>query len=332
MDGVAAEERTLSQREIDALLSSLATGASEARRPKGDNLKRYDFRSPARFSKEQMRTLKLVFEDFSRQLSSLLSVLLRCDVKARFVYLEQSNGREVIGMLDTERTSMVNVLRLAPLPGRALLIMGVELVCILVERVLGGRSSTPVDKGREITNIEIALMEAVMRYVNRGLETAWSKVVDIKPVLESSTVDLEMVQGALGDEIIFIAMVEVHVENATGMLSFLMPLSLLHPIAPALRPHLIMTHEQEEEGRGHDHAQVVHQLQRALVPVAVTLGGARLTFRDLLQLQPGDVIPLDRGVDEDLSVSVNGRGKFYCRPGLKGKRLAVSVTGTMEAD
>ncbi len=332
MDGVAAEERTLSQREIDALLSSLATGVPQAKRPKDDNLKRYDFRSPARFSKEQMRTLKLVFEDFSRQLSSLLSVLLRCDVKARFVYLEQSTGREVMGMLDTERASMVNVLRLAPLPGRALLIMGVELVCILVERVLGGRSSTPVDKGREITNIEIALMEAVMRYVNRGLETAWSKVVEIKPVLESSTVDLEMVQGALGDEIIFVAMVEIHVESASGMLSFLMPLSLLHPIAPALRPHLIMTHEQEDEERGEDHALLVSQLQRTRIPVSVTLGTARLAFRDLLQLQPGDVIPLDRGVDEDLTVNVNGRIKFRCRPGLRGKRLAVGVTGVAEED
>jgi len=332
MDGVAAEERTLSQREIDALLSSLATGVPQAKRPKDDNLKRYDFRSPARFSKEQMRTLKLVFEDFSRQLSSLLSVLLRCDVKARFVYLEQSTGREVMGMLDTERASMVNVLRLAPLPGRALLIMGVELVCILVERVLGGRSSTPVDKGREITNIEIALMEAVMRYVNRGLETAWSKVVEVKPVLESSTVDLEMVQGALGDEIIFVAMVEIHVESASGMLSFLMPLSLLHPIAPALRPHLIMTHEQEDEERGEDHALLVSQLQRTRIPVSVTLGTARLAFRDLLQLQPGDVIPLDRGVDEDLTVNVNGRIKFRCRPGLRGKRLAVGVTGVAEED
>jgi flagellar motor switch protein FliM len=259
-------------------------------------------------------------------------VLLRCDVKARFVYLEQSTGREVMGMLDTERASMVNVLRLAPLPGRALLIMGVELVCILVERVLGGRSSTPVDKGREITNIEIALMEAVMRYVNRGLETAWSKVVEVKPVLESSTVDLEMVQGALGDEIIFVAMVEIHVESASGMLSFLMPLSLLHPIAPALRPHLIMTHEQEDEERGEDHALLVSQLQRTRIPVSVTLGTARLAFRDLLQLQPGDVIPLDRGVDEDLTVNVNGRIKFRCRPGLRGKRLAVGVTGVAEED
>lgn len=332
MDAVAAEERTLSQREIDALLSSLTAGVPQARRSKGDNLKRYDFRSPARFSKEQMRTLKLVFEDFARQLSSLLSVLLRSEVKARFVYLEQSTGREVTGMLDAERSSVVNVLRLAPLPGRALLIMGVELVCILVERVLGGRSTTPVDKGREITNIELALMEAVMRYVNRGLETAWSKVVEIKPVLESSTVDLEMVQGALGDEIIFAAMIEIHVESATGMLTFLMPLSLLHPIAPALRPHLIMSHEQEDETRGHDHALVVNQLQRTRVPISVTLGAARLTFRDLLQLQPGDVIPLDRGVDEDLAVNVNGRPKFWCRPGLKGKRLAVSVTGSTEED
>lgn len=81
MDGVAAEERTLSQREIDALLSSLATGVPQAKRPKDDNLKRYDFRSPARFSKEQMRTLKLVFEDFSG--SSAHCYRCSCDATSR---------------------------------------------------------------------------------------------------------------------------------------------------------------------------------------------------------------------------------------------------------
>lgn len=332
MDAVATDQRSLSQREIDALLNSLTADSPQEKRPKEDHLKRYDFRSPARFSKEQMRTLKLVFEEFARQLSSLFSVLLRSDVKARFVYLEQSTGHDVVGMLDTDRASVVNVMRLAPLPGRALLIMGVELVCILVERVLGGRTTTAVDKSREITNIELALMEAVMRYVNRGLETAWSKVVEIKPVLESSTVDLEMVQGALGDEIIFAAMIEIHVDNATGMLTFLMPLSLLHPIAPALRPHLIMTHEQEDEGHGKDHALVVSQLQRTRVPVSVTLGDARLTFKDVLELQAGDVIPLDREIDQDLLLNVNGHPKFRCRPGLRGRKMAVSVTSTIDED
>ncbi len=332
MDPVSAENRTLSQREIDALLDTLTAGAPQAKQAEEDGHKRYNFRSPARFSKEQMRTLKLVFEDFARQVSSLLSVLLRSDVRARFVYLEQSSGRDVVGMLDTERSSVVNVLRLTPLPGRALLIMGVELVCMLVERVLGGHSTTPIDKNREITNIELALMEAVMRYVNRGLEIAWSKVAEIKPVLESSTVDLEMVQGALGDEVIFVAMIEIHVEDASGMLTFLMPFSLLYPIASDLRPHLIMTHEQETETQGQEQAMVVHQLQRAPVPISVTLGSAQLTFRDLLELQPGDVIPLDRGVDEDLAVNVSGRHKFWCRPGLVGKRLAVSITGVVSED
>jgi len=70
----------------------------------------------------------------------------------------------------------------------------------------------------------------------------------------------------------------------------------------------------------------MQRLQQTVLPVAVTLGSARLSFRDLLQLQPGDVIPLDRGVDEDLAVSVNDRQKFWCRPGLKGRRLAVSIT------
>jgi len=90
-----------------------------------------------------------------------------------------------------------------------------------------------------------------------------------------------------------------------------------------------MTHEQETVNDGQGQALLVRQLQRTPVPISVTLGSARLSFRDLLQLQPGDVIPLDRGVDDDLPVNVNGRQKFWCRPGLVGKRMAVSVTGVL---
>ena len=331
------ESKTLSQREIDALLSALATdqpapepGAQRAR------LKQYDFRTPARFSREQMRTLRMIFEEFARQTSSVLAILLRTKVGARFVYLEQTAGEGLSNLLGDTRAVVVNLIRLAPLPGRALLILAGDLVWSLVERVLGSRSTTLYTKERDITDIELSLMEAVMRHVLRGLQAAWAKVIDVTPVLDSTSIDVEMVQTALADEVVLSAMLEIYIDEVTGSMAFLMPISMLNPIAPLLRPHLLaMQHEDDEEEKqgkpeSVEASPVFAQLRRAPLPVSVLLGEAEIWFRDLVQLQPGDVIRLDRAIDEDLEVHIAGQPRFLSQPGLKGNSLAVRITGPIE--
>lgn len=326
---MAEEHKVLSQREIDALLQSV--GATEApidaparpQRTGRAEYSRYDFTSPARFSREQMRTLRLVFEDFTRQTGSLLSILLRTEVEARFVHLEQTSGQALLAMLENSAGGIVNLIRMAPLPSRALLILEGPLVSILVDRVLGGSGTTRYAREREITDIEVSLMEAVIRHINRGLEAAWSKVVEIKPTYESSSLDIELVQTALGSEIVFAVLLEIHIGEVSGIMTFIMPLTLLQPIAQALRPHLLVMQHQEDS---REHTLPLESLHETPVPIAVELGQATLAFGDLLRLRPGDVIRLDRHVDEEMALTVNQKSKFLCRPGVKGRNLAVCIT------
>lgn len=321
------QQKVLSQREIDALLNSIGTieapeTPSDTRGPA-----RYDFRSPARFSREQMRTLRMVFEDLARQTSSLLSILLRTEVDVRFVHLEQTSGQSLLTMLEGSAGGVVNLIRMTPLPGRALLVLEGNLVYCFVDRVLGGPGTSTHPPEREITDIEIALMRVVMGHINRALEAAWAKVVQIKPTYESSSLDIELVQTALGNEIVFAALLEIHVSEVTGMMTFIMPLSLLQPIAQELRPHLLVMQHQEET---REQTLPVERLHPTPVLITVDLGEARLHFRDLLNLKTGDVICLNTPVDGELTVNVNGRPKFRARPGVKGRSLAVSITRRIE--
>jgi flagellar motor switch protein FliM len=322
---------TLSQHEIDALLSQVTQGSAPASEPQGarrGEASRYDFRSPARFSREQMRTLRLVYEDFARQCSSSLSVLLRSEVEVRLTHLEQSSGQSLSSMVGDASSAIVNLIHMAPLPGRALLIVEADLVAILVDRVLGGLGRPYIRRKREITDIERSLMEEVIRHMNRGLRTAWSKVTEVEPELESSSLDLEIIQSALGDEIVFAVLLEVLVNEVSGTMAFVLPLTLLQPIVGALRPHLlVMQHpEQEVEEDGRSAALT---LEQAPVPVTVLLGTADLTFGELLDLSPGDVLCLNVSVNDDLPVTVNDVTKFRCRPGTRGKQLAVYITDTV---
>jgi len=335
------ENKTLSQDQIEALLSTL--GASQpAVKEKviGAKLKTYDFRAPARFSVGQMRTLQTIFEGFARQTGSVLAILLRTKVEARLVYIEQTFGEGITSMLGETPAIVVNLIRLTPLPGRALLILASDLVGSLVERVLGSPGTTLQTMPREITDIELSLMEAVLRHILRGLRTAWAKVIEVSPVLDSTSVDAELLQTALADEVILSAMLEISIDKVAGAMVFLMPISMLSPIVPLLRPHLLDIRQDDDEEERVDKAEMrlkertamLAQLRRARLPISVLLGEAELGFRDLLQLQVGDVIRLNRAIDEDLEVHVAGQPRFVSQPGLRGRNLAVRITGLVPMD
>jgi len=335
------ESKTLTQDQIDALLSSLDASQPEAKsKDAGPKLKVYDFRAPARFSVGQMRTLQTIFEDFARQTSSILAILLRTKVGARLVYIEQTFGEGLTSMLGETPAIVVNLIRLAPLQGRALLILAGDLVGSLVERVLGAPGTTLQTAPREITDIELSLMEAVMRHILRGLRTAWGKVIEVSPVLDSTSVDVEQLQTALVDEVILSAMLEISIDEVTGSMLFLMPMSMLSSITPLLKPHLLGIQQDEDEEekvdrtemRDKERAAMLARLRRASLPISVLLGEANLGFRDLLQLQVGDVIRLNRAIDEDLEVHVAGQPRFISQPGLRGNTLAVRITGLVPLD
>ena len=83
----------LSQSEIDALLSALSTGELEAEDvPKDDDkhkVKLYDFKSPQKFSKEHIRTLELIHDNYARIISNYLTGQTRQNVKVKIETVEQ---------------------------------------------------------------------------------------------------------------------------------------------------------------------------------------------------------------------------------------------------
>lgn len=67
-------------------------------------------------------------------------------------------------------------------------------------------------------------------------------------------------------------------------------------------------------------------LERVAVPVRAQLGECEVTMREVLDLEVGDIIRLDRQVGDELTLYVGGMAKFRCAPGAEGKRLAVQIT------
>jgi flagellar motor switch protein FliM len=322
------KDKFLSQKEIDALLSALPKdGSLLPEEPRFTGSARvYDFRSPDKFSKEQIRTLQMIHDNFARQLGSHLSAYLRAPVQITCVHIEQGSFADFIQNIPTP--SLISVLNMAPLPGRVLLATDAVTATIAVDRLLGGFGHAP-EKTHEITDLEQTLMQGVMDYAIDGLQTAWKNVVSLRITLEEMALNAEFVQIALpSDAAVFLGF-EVKIHDTIGLMTLCIPYAVLKPIVSELSPHTWVAGEARESGVYRE-ALLAH-VKKISVNVRVLLGEVDVEFQELLSLQAGDVLPLNSVAGRPLPVLIGNQAKYKGQPGLSGKQMAIQImTGAEE--
>jgi len=324
-----SQEKTLSQKEIDALLAILPSDGTPLPNAEPDqfigNAKAYDFRSPDKFSKEQVRTLQMIHENFARRLTSSLSAFLRSTVSISLVHVEQ--GSFVDFLQNIPSPSPTTVFRFDPLPGRVMLAFDTDTAAIAIDRLMGGMGM-PIGDDHEITDIDQKLLENVVEYVADGIEEAWSNVIKISVKTVETTLNPEFAQVALpSDAAVFIGF-EVRIRELTGMMSICIPYSVLKPIVSELSPHTWVAGEARESGIYRDKLEA--HIRRTEVDVRTLLGEADVNFEEILQLQTGDVLVLDTHVQRALPVMVGEDKRFNGQPGTIGYQLAVQIVDVLE--
>jgi flagellar motor switch protein FliM len=323
MDGT----KPLSQQEIDALLAILPVDGSPL--PGDEFIEKpariYDFRSPDKFSKEQIRTLQMIHENFSRRFSSSLSVFLRAMVQIVCADIQQGSFADFL--MGFPSRSFIAVLRMDPLPGRVLLAMDAITSTVIIDRLLGGYGHAAASD-HLITDLEQSLLRGIVKYAVEALEDGWRNVITLSIAVEETTLSAEFVQVALPSDAAVFLTFETKVRDHNGMMSICLPYSVLKPIATELSPHAWVAGETRESS-GYREAMIKH-LKKAEVEVSVQLGEMAVDFEELLYLQVGDVLVLDSVAGRPLPVLIGKRKKYLAQPGLAGSHLAVQVMSVVE--
>jgi flagellar motor switch protein FliM len=336
----------LAQSEIDALLSgaiemdqkdggervNLAEmmnqpGDHEHPRPAGDgkkNIQTYNFWSPARFSKEQMRAVELVHEDLSERLTTSLPTFLRTNVRPHLVHMEQGRFHDFIK--DFPQNTLFHLISLAPLPGHMVLTMSANVSYLILEQRLGGKIEGRFTE-RSLTEIDQSLLRGLVEHMLGDMKGAWSKVASLEPSLEDSTVNQHWVQMIMGNERVILLTIELSIQGVTGMMSFFIPFNTLKPITNVLNPHIWIAGRKEQQQDPIVRQAAIQTMLKAVMPVKVILGNAELSLQDLLNLAVGDVIKLDKSIDTPLVVQVANKKQFYARVGRSRKNLGIQITG-----
>jgi flagellar motor switch protein FliM len=331
----------LTQAEIDALLAGaieiethegtdsvnlaeLMSQTAPAMKAQGTEKKvqAYNFWSPDRFSKDQMRAVELVYEDLTERMTTSMPSFLRVNLRPRLVHSEQ--GRFHDFLKDFPNNSLFHMITLAPLPGQTVLTISPDIAHQILEQRLGCKLES-TKRERPMTDIDQNLLRGLVEHMLNDLKAAWSKVAAIEPALEDSTVNQHWVQMMMGNERGMLLTFEMVLPGGTGTMNIYIPFSTLKPIANVLNPHIFITGRKERMQDPASRAAVYDNLAEVVLPVKVVLGNAQVSLDEVLHLSLGDVIKLDTNVGQDLIMQVADRTRFWVKVGKSRNHLAVQL-------
>ncbi|MFE8699084.1 flagellar motor switch protein FliM [Cytobacillus sp. FJAT-54145] len=320
----------LSQSEIDALLSALSTGEMDADELKKEQsekkVKVYDFKRALRFSKDQIRSLTRIHENFARLLTTFFSAQLRTYVQISVASADQIPYEEFIRSIP--KMTILNVFEVPPLDGRILMEVNPNIAYAMMDRMMGGRG-TSINKVDNLTEIETKIMSNTFERSFENLREAWSTIAEIDPMLTDFEVNPQFLQMVSPNETVVVISLNTTIGETSGMINICIPHVVLEPIIPKLSVHYWMQTEKKE--RKPQEIEVLEQrIHKADVPISVGLGSSEISIQDFLMLDVGDVIELNQQIDQPLTISVGDIPKFLGQPGKLNKKIAIQVLDTLK--
>ncbi|MGG3999119.1 flagellar motor switch protein FliM [Anoxybacillus kestanbolensis] len=322
----------LSQSEIDALLAALSAGEMDADELKKEEaekkVKVYDFKRALRFSKDQIRSLTRIHENFARLLTTFFSAQLRTYVQISVASADQLPYEEFIRSIP--KMTILTVFEVPPLDGRVLLEVNPNIAYAMLDRVLGGRGVS-LNKIENLTEIETKIMSNLFEKAFSNLREAWESVVDIDPMLIDFEVNPQFLQMVSPNETVVVISLNTQIGDTSGMINICIPHVVLEPIIPKLSVHYWMQ-TQKKAREPEEVATLQKRLKKTKVPMIAELGTSTISIQEFLQLSVGDVIQLDQTVRDPLVIKVGDVPKFIGQPGKMNKRLAIQILDVIKGE
>ena len=318
----------LSQNEIDSLLQALSSGELDADDyGSGDEVitKNYDFKRPAKFSKDHLRTLEIIFEHYCRLLSTNLPVYLRKNIQVNVVNSEAVTFSEFQTAL--ANPVLLGIVNFQPLGGSILIELAANLGFAMIDRMLGGQGN-PLEKSRDFSEIELSIIEKIMSTCVQLLREPWKNVLAINPVMERIETNPQFAQIIAPTEMISIVTINMKIGDVEGLMNICLPYFTLESIMDKLNTkYWFSTMQEVTEEEYQDHIETL--IRRVDMPIKAVLGTSSVSVNDFINLQVGDIIKLGSKVDNELSVYVGNLKKFKALPGASKEAYAVRITSVL---
>ncbi|MBZ4201737.1 MAG: flagellar motor switch protein FliM [Methylovulum sp.] len=311
----------LSQEEIDALLY----GVDEGEIPTDSNdsydksiVREYNFGSQERIIRGRMPTMEMVNERFTRLLRNSLFLFLRRSAEVFITGIQVKKFSEYV--LGLHVPTNLNIIRVAPLRGRALVVIESPLVFTLVENFFGGGGQFhPKMDGREYSATEMRVIKLVIDILFKDLKIAWKPVIELDFEYLGSETNPQFANIVSPAEIVVISALHIELEGGGGDINITMPYSMLEPI----RDLLVAISSDAGETDGSFQIGLRNELLRTEMEANCLLVEKNITLRDVMSFKKGDIIPFDMA--KTLTLDIGGVRVFDCKVGVSDGNYAVQI-------
>lgn len=321
----------LSQSQIDSLLSSLTSGNKEIEQPEqgaGKKIKDYDFRSPKLFTREQLKLLYSIYENYARILSSYITGILQTYTLVEIIEVEEQQYYEfnnalpdsvLMGVLDFAVKENSNEEDLV------LLDFSKDIGFCCIDRLLGG-TGKPLEADREYTEIELGILEHLMKGMVNLMKNVWLDYLEVAPRLMKLETNARILQGISADENVVIVVMSVMVNETQGKMNICVPAVTLDTMFK-----LKNAQSKRKERRGDQltdaqrRADIMREISESDLEITGILGTIDVLSKDLIDLEVGDIIKLNKHEKSMVELAVGDTIWFRGEMGSYNKKRAIAI-------
>lgn len=315
----------LSQQEIDALLNNKGTEQKvDVAQPQSTREAiPFDFRLPNRISKNQLRTIQNINENFAEMFGSYLMAKLQTIVTCNVTTVDQIYYSEYVLSVsnpaclftfDINHTDIKGILEFSP-----------EFALTLVDRLLGGNGKG-TKNSEVITPIEQKVLEVVNKKILQDLGKAWQIIGDYDFKLDKFEPDIDFVQITSQSESVLLITFEVHIGEETYMMNLCFATYAFDTILSKLSNQNLSSIRPVKYQGTTAHNILTDHLKKTMLSVEVEFGQSAISFNQLLNLKKGDVISLDTKIGDEIKVSVEKKHMYNAVSGVVNNHRAVKIT------
>jgi len=322
----------LSQDEINELIKALNTGEIDVQQyqttTQEKKVKLHDFKKPNKFAKDHLKTISIINENYARLVTNFLTGYLRALVQVDVINVESLVYTDFSNSI--ANPAIMAIVDFSPMNGSIIHEIAPNIAYALIDRILGGRGSY-FEKPRNFTEIELAIIERIIIQILNLMREPWENVITIRPRLERIETNPQFAAIVPPNEMVALITFNARVGEVEGMINICIPHMVIEPIIPKLSTRLwFSTVEKETDPETKKSIEI--KISETKVPVRAVLGRTVLTVGEFLELQPGDVVPLDTNVNGNLDILVGELLKFYAKPGVKKNKVAIKVTDVVRRE
>jgi|GEM_PF-2690881 len=284
----------------------------------------YDFRRPNRIPKEYMRGLRLIHENFSREIPRIWGPLLRAGGQVKIASMEQTIYEEFRNHLSPH--CLICTSTMSPLEGEIAFHIELDSAYIIIDRLLGG-SGTSLSHSREFTSLELSILLKVMTNMLPLWREAWLPIIHIEPMINKILSSTEFLQLTAPNESVVVTAIQARFLNTDIELNICIPYAVIASIITRVVPsESLPGHFGNDET---DRTRLMGHLRGVPVDVSARIGSAPVPVAELTQLRVGDVVRLDIPTSGTAIINVAEKPHFVARPGLSNGSLSVQITDVL---